>query len=83
MTTRLPLDEQLDVLRAALSRNDTLLEVLRRTETLGLPGWYVTAGCLFQTVWNVVTGRPPGEGIKDTTSSTSTTATCPGRPRTR
>ncbi len=30
-----------------------------------LPGWYVTAGCLFQTVWNVVTGRPPTSGIKD------------------
>jgi hypothetical protein len=25
----------------------------------------VTAGCLFQTVWNVVTDRPPTSGIKD------------------
>lgn len=48
-----------------LSRNDVLTEVLARTGTLDLPGWYVTAGCLFQTVWNVVTDRPPTSGIKD------------------
>ncbi|MET9913357.1 nucleotidyltransferase family protein [Streptomyces sp. NPDC006476] len=65
MIGRLPLDEQLDALRAVLSRNDVLTEVLARTATLGLPGWYLTAGCLFQTVWNVVTDRPPAHGIKD------------------
>ncbi|MEU4202827.1 nucleotidyltransferase family protein [Streptomyces sp. NPDC026294] len=65
MISRLPRDRQLDSLRATLSRNDVLTEVLSRTATLGLPGWYVTAGCLFQTVWNVVTGRPPTAGIKD------------------
>ncbi|MGY1502841.1 nucleotidyltransferase family protein [Streptomyces sp. QTS52] len=65
MISRLPLDEQLDSLRAVLSRNDVLTEVLARTATLDLPGWYVTAGCLFQTVWNVVTDRPPTSGIKD------------------
>lgn len=63
--SRLPLDEQLDSLRAVLSRNDVLTEVLARTARLDLPGWYVTAGCLFQTVWNVVTNRPPTHGIKD------------------
>ncbi|MEU9398859.1 nucleotidyltransferase family protein [Streptomyces sp. NPDC048242] len=62
---RLPLDEQLDCLRAVLSRNEILTEVLDRAAKLDLPGWYVTAGCLFQTVWNVVTDRPPTEGIKD------------------
>ncbi|WP_405813623.1 nucleotidyltransferase family protein [Streptomyces sp. NBC_01390] len=65
MISRLPLDEQLDSLRAVLSRNNVLTEVLARTATLDLPGWYVTAGCLFQTVWNVVTDRPPTSGIKD------------------
>ncbi|WP_328745038.1 nucleotidyltransferase family protein [Streptomyces sp. NBC_00285] len=65
MISRLPLDEQLDSLRALLSRNNVLTEVLARTATLDLPGWYVTAGCLFQTVWNVVTDRPPTSGIKD------------------
>ena len=65
MIGRLPLDEQLGALREVLSRNDVLVEVLARTATLDLPGWYLTAGCLFQTVWNVVTDRPPTHGIKD------------------
>jgi hypothetical protein len=46
MPARLPLDEQLTALRTTLSRNETLLEILDRTATLGLPNWYLTAGCL-------------------------------------
>ncbi|MER5746552.1 nucleotidyltransferase family protein [Streptomyces sp. NPDC002225] len=65
MLGRLPLGQQLDGLRSVLSRNEVLTEVLARAATLELPGWYVTAGCLFQTVWNVVTDRPPTSGIKD------------------
>jgi uncharacterized protein len=62
---RLPVTEQLDALRTTLARNDLLTEVLARAATLDLPGWYLTAGCVFQTVWNVVTDRPPAAGIKD------------------
>lgn len=62
---RLPLDEQADALRATLARNELLMEVLARAARLDLPGWYLTAGCLVQTVWNVVTGREPSAGIKD------------------
>ncbi|MBA2949134.1 nucleotidyltransferase family protein [Streptomyces himalayensis] len=65
MIGRLPLDEQLSALQAALSRNDVLVEVLHRTAAMRLPSWYLTAGCLFQTVWNVVTDQPPTAGIKD------------------
>jgi hypothetical protein len=65
MTGRLPLDEQLAALKSTLSRNETLLEVLDRAAALDLPDWYLTAGCLFQTVWNVVTDRRPAGGIKD------------------
>jgi uncharacterized protein len=32
---------------------------------MGLPGWYLVAGCLCQTVWNVVTRQPPEAGILD------------------
>ncbi|KAA2234127.1 nucleotidyltransferase family protein [Salinarimonas soli] len=39
-----------------------LLEALRG---LGLPQWRVVAGCLYQTVWNSLTGRPRGYGIQD------------------
>lgn len=65
MISRLPLDEQLQALRATLSSNPTLIAVLDRAAALALPGWYLTAGCLFQTIWNVTTGRPPEQGIKD------------------
>jgi hypothetical protein len=32
---------------------------------MGLPGWYLVAGGLYQTVWNVVTGQVPEAGILD------------------
>lgn len=62
---RLPLDGQLAGLRALLTRNATLVEVLTRAAVLALPDWYLVAGCLYQTVWNVVTGQPPESGILD------------------
>ena len=62
---RLPIDEQLEHFQAALRRNSTLTEVLARAADLDLPGWYLVAGCLSQTVWNVITGRPPETGIRD------------------
>ena len=62
---RLPLDEQLAGLRAILTRNPTLVEVLTRAAVLALPDWYLVAGCLYQTAWNVVTGQPPESGILD------------------
>jgi hypothetical protein len=62
---RLPLDEQASYLRALLYRNGTLVTVLDRAAAMDLPGWYLVAGCLYQTVWNVVTGRPAQAGILD------------------
>jgi hypothetical protein len=56
---------QLGALREALARNEQLVDILARAAALNLPGWYLTAGCVVQTVWNVVTGRPPADGIKD------------------
>jgi hypothetical protein len=53
------------VLRETLSENPVLTAVLDRATDLDLPDWYLTAGCVFQTVWNVVTGRPATEGILD------------------
>jgi uncharacterized protein len=63
--SRLPVDEQIATLRDILSRNTVLTDVLARAAELDLPGWYLTAGCVFQTVWNVVTGRPATDGIRD------------------
>lgn len=50
---------------AAVRENPVVVEVLRRAEVLDLPGWYLTAGCLFQTVWNVLDGYDPCRGIRD------------------
>jgi len=62
---RLPIDEQVTQFQAALRRNRALTEVLARAAAMGLPGWYLVAGSLCQTVWNVVTGQPPDAGILD------------------
>lgn len=51
--------------RAALERNATLLQVLGRAATMNLPDWYLAAGSLTQSVWNMVTGHPPEYGIDD------------------
>ena len=45
--------------------NSVVDEILRRAPKLGLPGWYLTAGGLFQTVWNHLADREPQVGIRD------------------
>ena len=42
-----------------------LMRLLTAIRPLGLPQWRLVAGCLYQTVWNVLTGRARGTGIKD------------------
>lgn len=53
-----------DFLAAAL-RNPIVVEVLARLERLDLPDGWLAAGCLFQTVWNVLDGHDPTRGISD------------------
>ena len=43
----------------------TVRAVLDRAPALGVGDWWLTAGLLFQTVWNACTGRPAGTGIRD------------------
>ena len=62
---QLPIDQQVRRFRDVLGQNRTLTEVLGRAAALNLPGWYLVAGCLCQTVWNVITGQPPEAGILD------------------
>jgi hypothetical protein len=58
-------DTQVDTLKSILHQNQRFVDVLQRAGRLALPDWYLAAGCVAQTVWNVVTGCPPGEGIRD------------------
>ncbi|OWQ93048.1 hypothetical protein CDN99_00645 [Roseateles aquatilis] len=39
--------------------------ILERWDALALPDGWLVAGCLFQTVWNLHTGRAPEADIKD------------------
>ena len=59
----------------------TVAAILDRAPALGLGEWWLTAGALFQTVWNSLTGRSPGTGIRDADFFTST-PTRRGQPRT-
>lgn len=54
------LDFHASVLMNAFNR-----QLLDRLASLELPECHLTAGCLFQTVWNGRSGRAPNWGIKD------------------
>lgn len=45
--------------------NQVNAKILERFPSLGLQDWWLAGGCLFQTVWNLRSGRPAGQGIKD------------------
>jgi hypothetical protein len=48
-----------------VQRNPVNVSILDRAPSLGVPDWWLTAGAVFQTVWNVLDGRDPGAGIAD------------------
>jgi hypothetical protein len=50
---------------ALVRRNPANAAILDRLGTLGAPDAWLTAGCLAQTVWNLQSGRPVQEGIRD------------------
>jgi len=56
---------QIGELRAILVENAALVHVVERAPALGLPHWYLGAGCIAQTVWNVRCGWPAARAIRD------------------
>lgn len=58
------MDEAADFLKA-VKQNPINNAILERAHALDLPDWWLTAGAVFQTVWNIVDGRDPTAGIKD------------------
>lgn len=48
-----------------LKENKSVQLVLERAESLNMPNWYLGAGSIAQTVWNVKHGFHPENGIKD------------------
>jgi hypothetical protein len=48
-----------------LEKNELLLPLLEKSSRFEIPNWYVGAGFLAQTVWNVKLGNPPLAHIQD------------------
>lgn len=42
-----------------------LMRVLETVRPLGLAQWRVFSGAVYQSVWNALTGREPGYGVRD------------------
>jgi hypothetical protein len=60
-----PLHLQVRYLEQVLALNPVVQAVLDLGAEMNLPGWYLAAGGVSQTVWNVRHGFDPVEGIKD------------------
>jgi hypothetical protein len=50
---------------ADILRNRNNRAILDRWDLLALRDGWLVAGCLFQTVWNLMSGRPPEADIRD------------------
>ncbi|MDG6939870.1 MAG: nucleotidyltransferase family protein [Nitrososphaerota archaeon] len=48
-----------------LMKNQTITTILDRAPSLNMPDWYLAAGCIAQTAWNVMHGFPATAHIKD------------------
>lgn len=57
-------EERAAVIAAALA-DPVCATIMERMPALGLGEWWLTAGAVFQNVWNASCGLPPGHGIKD------------------
>ncbi len=52
-------------LESIIRADPDLMRLFHAIRPLQLPQWRLVAGCIYQTVWNVLTSRPPRTGIKD------------------
>ncbi|MBI4864357.1 MAG: nucleotidyltransferase family protein [Candidatus Riflebacteria bacterium] len=60
----LDLASRMAVLETIVRGRDLRRTLLERAGGLGLPNWYVGAGCVTQSVWNHLCGLPPLHGIE-------------------
>jgi hypothetical protein len=49
----------------AILANELIVALLERMASSDLPEWYLSGGCLFQTVWNIEHGFDASAGILD------------------
>jgi len=60
-----PFEVQRDFLIKAVRADSVAETVMIRACAANLPDWRLVSGAIYQNVWNALTGRPPGYGIKD------------------
>lgn len=56
---------EVDRLRAILAADPVVVAALEAARASGLPDCWIASGTLYGAVWNALTGRPPGHGLKD------------------
>jgi hypothetical protein len=61
----LPFERQRQVFLEIIMADQIVREALARARALGLPDWFVVSGALYNSIWNSLTGKPSGYGIKD------------------
>jgi uncharacterized protein len=59
------LPTQIAAVERIVTGSADLMTVLRLIRELALPEGWLMAGCIYQSIWNALTGRPPRTGIKD------------------
>jgi hypothetical protein len=52
-------------LEAIVRADPDLMTVLEGVRAEALSDWLIFSGAVYQSVWNHLTGRPPGHGVKD------------------
>ncbi len=57
--------DKAEKLLETLRKNKSIQSILDRVERLEVPEWYLSAGCIAQTVWNLGHGFEPEHGIRD------------------
>jgi hypothetical protein len=56
---------QVDRLREYLSHNQVVAAISQEAASLAMANWYLGAGCIAQTVWNLLHGFAPTFGVRD------------------
>src|SRR5687768_10077394 len=57
--------QQLAALKGIIADEPLLMDVLRRLRALAQADSWLVSGAIYNTVWNVLTARPPQTGIRD------------------
>ena len=63
--SRLPFEQQRAVFLDIVLADPLVSATLVRAAKCRLPDWLIVSGVLYNAVWNSLTGRPSGHGVKD------------------